>query len=74
MKCCICKDGETKPGTTTVTLERSGVTLLIRNVPAEICDVCGEKYHSAATTAEMRRELEAAERAGKELQVRLYAA
>ena len=74
MRCSICKDGETKPGVATVTLERGGVTLLIRNVPAEICDVCGEKYYSEAAVGKMRRELEAAEKAGEELQVRSYAA
>ena len=73
MKCNICKDGETKPGVTTVTLERSGVTLVIRNVPAEICDVCGEKYYDEKTVAEMRREFEAAERAGEEVQIRSFA-
>ena len=74
MKCFICKHGQTKPGLSTVTLERSGVTLLIRNVPTEICDECGERYYSEATTRAMRLELEAAEKVGKDLQVRSYAA
>jgi YgiT-type zinc finger domain-containing protein len=66
MKWFTCKDGETSPGVATVTLERSGVTLLIRNVPADTCDVCGERYHSEGTTAELRRELESAERVGED--------
>jgi len=74
LKCTICKHGEIKPGTTTVTLERGGVTLLVKNVPADICEVCGEKYYSEATTKELRQELEAAEKAGGELHVRSFAA
>lgn len=44
MKCVICKQGETQPGMTTVTLTRGEVTLVIKNVPADICDNCGEYY------------------------------
>ena len=42
MKCAICKNGETYPGTTTVTLTRGEATIVIKNVPAEVCDNCGE--------------------------------
>ncbi|MCA9913998.1 MAG: type II toxin-antitoxin system MqsA family antitoxin, partial [Anaerolineae bacterium] len=34
MKCVICKQGDTRPGTVTVTLERGGTTLVFKNVPA----------------------------------------
>ncbi len=37
MKCLICKQGETRPGLATVTLERDGATLVIRGVPARVC-------------------------------------
>jgi YgiT-type zinc finger domain-containing protein len=50
MKCVVCKHGETQPGYTTVTLERGGATLVIRKVPAEICENCGEAYVSAEVT------------------------
>lgn len=42
MKCVICKTGETRSGTTTVTLSRGETTVVIKNVPAEVCDTCGE--------------------------------
>lgn len=48
------KHGETKPGVTTITLDRGGVTLLVKNVPAEICEVCRDNYLSEATTKELR--------------------
>lgn len=44
MKCSICKQGETFPGQTTVTLTRGGTTVIIKDVPAEVCCVCGEYY------------------------------
>ena len=50
MKCVICRMGETRPGKATVTLERDGTTLVIKNVPADICANCGEEYVSADTT------------------------
>jgi YgiT-type zinc finger domain-containing protein len=44
MKCVICKHGEIKNGTTTITLERGSSTIVFKDVPAQICDNCGEKY------------------------------
>ncbi|HXU23412.1 MAG TPA: type II toxin-antitoxin system MqsA family antitoxin [Tepidiformaceae bacterium] len=44
MTCVICKAGATSPGTTTVTLERGGTVVIIRDVPAQVCEDCGEYY------------------------------
>ena len=46
MNCLICKNGETNPGTTTVTLERDNTVVVIKDVPAQVCDNCGEYYLS----------------------------
>ena len=46
MKCTICKTGHTHPGITTVTLQRDNTVVVIRDVPAEICEDCGEYYLS----------------------------
>ena len=46
MSCLICKTGETNPGTTTVTLERDNTVVVIKDVPAQVCDNCGEYYLS----------------------------
>ena len=53
MRCVICKGGETSKGVTTVVLKRGGTTLVFSEVPAEICDNCGEEY----ITSDMNREL-----------------
>lgn len=74
MHCVICKHGETRPGEATVTLERAGATVVIKGVPALICDNCGEYYLDEAMT---ERVLEMAERAvaeGAEVEVRRFAA
>jgi len=44
MRCLICKRGSTEPGTTTVTLERDGLIMVIKGVPAQVCENCGEAY------------------------------
>ena len=49
MKCVICQYGETEPGTTTVALTRDDTTIVIRDVPALICTICGEEYVDSTT-------------------------
>ena len=46
MKCAICHNGKTEKGNTTVVLERDQTTLVYKNVPANICNNCGEEYIS----------------------------
>lgn len=50
MKCVICKTGELHPDETTVTLNRKGSTVIIKNAPADVCDNCGEHYLSEEMT------------------------
>jgi YgiT-type zinc finger domain-containing protein len=74
MNCVICKHGETRPGTTTVTLERGGATLAIKSVPARICDNCGEAYVDEGTTSQLLGIADEALRAGVQVDVREFAA
>jgi YgiT-type zinc finger domain-containing protein len=74
MKCVICKHGETRPGKTTVTLERSGVTLVVKSVPAQICDKCGEAYVDEDITRQLLGTADEALRAGVQVDVREFAA
>ncbi len=46
MKCVICKHGDTHPGKVTVTFQRGGTTVILKEVPAEVCENCGEYYLS----------------------------
>lgn len=72
MKCVICKHGETRPGTASITLEREGTTIMIRDVPSEICDTCGEVYYSEEVTSVLLKQAEQAYREGIEFEVRHY--
>lgn len=74
MICLICKHGETRSGTATVTLEREGTTLVIKGVPAQVCANCGEEYVDEDTTARLLRTAEEAVRTGVQVDVRQYAA
>jgi YgiT-type zinc finger domain-containing protein len=74
MKCPICRNGETHPGTTTLTLERGPLTMVVRHVPAEICENCGEEYIDEATTQEALAQAENAARQGVTVEVREFAA
>ncbi len=74
MKCLICKNGDTRPGKATVTLERDETTLVIKGVPAEICANCGEEYVGEEITARLLIAAEEAAKKGVQVDVRQYVA
>jgi YgiT-type zinc finger domain-containing protein len=74
MKCIICKQGETQPGTATVTLERSNLTLVIKRVPAQVCQNCGEEYVDEETTLQLLKTAEEVAQAGAQVDIREYMA
>ena len=74
MRCQICKHGQTAPAHVTITLERHGATVVFRNVPAQVCDTCGEQYVDEKTTSKLLTQAAAAAQAGVQVEVRAYAA
>jgi YgiT-type zinc finger domain-containing protein len=66
--------GETRPGKTTVTLQRGETTVLIKGVPAEIRQDCGEYYLSEDVARRVYREAEAAAGRQAEVEILHYAA
>lgn len=74
LKCGICRQGDTRPGTATVTLERDEMTLVFKKVPAEVCEVCGEEYVSEDATARLLWIAEDAFEIGVKVDVREYVA
>ncbi len=73
MKCVVCNQAETVPGMTSVLLERDQLTLVVKNVPAQICPNCGEAYADETVTASLLREAEQMVKAGAKVDVREYA-
>lgn len=53
----------------TVTLERDGAILLVKDVPANVCQNCGERYYDAATTDRLLTLADRAFAQGTELEV-----
>jgi YgiT-type zinc finger domain-containing protein len=74
MKCIICKLEYIQPETAVVTLTRETLTLVVRDVPAQVCENCGEEYVDEVTTARLLQVAEEAARAGVQVDVRQYVA
>jgi YgiT-type zinc finger domain-containing protein len=74
MTCTICKHGETAKGIVTVTLQRGETTVVLKGVPADICDNCGEYYLDEIVASQVYAMAERAVRNGAEVEIRRYAA
>lgn len=64
MKCIVCRNGETRPGSTTETYELGTAVVVVRGIPAEVCGQCGEAYTDAETTRRLEAIVERARKAG----------
>ncbi|MBR8826654.1 MAG: type II toxin-antitoxin system MqsA family antitoxin [Gomphosphaeria aponina SAG 52.96 = DSM 107014] len=82
MNCVICKNGNTQPGLVTVTLERENCIVILKEVPAEVCENCGEYYlsdgrrppRSGRVTEQVLKRAETAINNGAEVEIIRYAA
>ena len=74
MICAICKKGTTKPGFVTVTLQRGESTVVIKDVPADVCANCGEYYLSVETSERVMHIGEEAVARGVQVEVSKYVA
>ncbi|MFA6043473.1 MAG: type II toxin-antitoxin system MqsA family antitoxin [Phycisphaerales bacterium] len=74
MKCPICKHGHRSPAKVTITLDRGPVTVVFKNVPAEVCSNCGEQFVDEKTTASLIQQAEATAKSGVAVEVRSFAA
>jgi YgiT-type zinc finger domain-containing protein len=74
MTCVICKHGKTQPGTTRIAVERGATVLVVRGVPAQVCDTCGEAYLSGEAVDRLHEMLAIAAQGGVQVEVREYVA
>ena len=74
MICVICKTGTTSPGSTTVTLQRANSVIVIRDVPANICQDCGEYYLNEQVARKVYKLAEDADQRNAEVEILHYAA
>ncbi|WBL41278.1 type II toxin-antitoxin system MqsA family antitoxin [Algoriphagus halophytocola] len=69
MECTLCKNGTTEKGLVTVTLEKGGTIVLIKEVPADVCTNCGHYYLSSEMTKLVLEKGNEAYTKGAELEV-----
>jgi YgiT-type zinc finger domain-containing protein len=74
MTCVLCKTGHSQPGSATVTLERNRTVVVFKDVPADICQNCGEYYLSDAVAKRIYQQAEEAVQRNAEVEVLRYAA
>lgn len=53
MNCTVCHHGHTGLATTTVTFHRDGTTVVVNEVPADVCDNCSEPYIAEDITTQV---------------------
>ena len=69
MECVICKSGTMHDGNVTITLEKNGSIILIKEVPAQVCDVCEHYYLDEQTAKEVLKRGNDCLQKGTELEV-----
>ena len=74
MKCTICKTGEMRSGHATVTLQRANTVVVIKDVPAQVCQDCGEYYLDEPVVQRVYAQADAAAQRHAEVEVVQYAA
>ena len=52
MRCDLCP-GQYVDKLTVVPLKREGRTVVVEDVPARVCDLCGDRLYSASTFSEL---------------------
>lgn len=55
MKKCYIYNGDVEPEHVSVECEWNGKKMIIEDVPAEVCEQCGERYFDGETTLRMEK-------------------
>lgn len=66
--------GRTKPGRATLTFERGDATVVVKEIPGEVCDACGEANLTPETVRRLERIVDEAVASGVQVDVRRYLA
>jgi len=69
MKCPICREGNTSDGKSTVTVENNGAIIFFKDVPALICNNCGEAYFTSEISKKLFQLAQESLKKGAELEV-----
>ena len=74
MKCLAWTHGSPDPGETTFTAERDGVLVVVRHVPALICQTCGEEYLDDSVVDGLYQQVEKAVKGNNEVNIEEFQA
>jgi YgiT-type zinc finger domain-containing protein len=74
MNCVICKSGIYTDGFATVVLTKYGSVVIVKNVPAKVCNQCGEYILDAATSRRILVLAQEAYAKGSEVEIYSFAA
>ena len=74
MNCIGCRGGLLNQGQTTFAVDEDGVLVVIRKVPALICDQCGEEYLDEIVTQRLETEVNNALRTGEKVIIQEFRA
>jgi len=74
MKCVICRTGKTNSGKATVTLQRRDTVVVIKDVPAQVCQDCGEYYLDDLVAMQVYAQADDAVKRHAEVEILHYAA
>jgi YgiT-type zinc finger domain-containing protein len=72
VKCVICKEGDLQSRIVSVNFERDGAWLVVQNVPALVCDGCGERYFDDEITRQLLAMVKNTLKPGVSLDIRQY--
>lgn len=72
MTCPICGHDDLTPGTTTFAADADGTVVVVRCVPAQVCEHCGEAFIDDAVAAHLEALAANAKDSGTESLVRHY--
>ena len=67
--CMFCKCHTVKSGTTTHVVNYKGCLIIIKNVPCEECEQCGEKYYTDEVAEKLEQIVNSAKKMMQELSV-----
>lgn len=74
MNCPLCRNGQLRSGRAATSILRESLVLVVRDVPADICDNCGEQFFDADVTDRLLDIADEAMEAGVSVDVRRYVA
>lgn len=73
MKCSQCETGTMQPGTAPLVTDQDGQLLVLRHIPAEVCEQCGNTEFEAEVVDQAQAQMHAMRDAGAPVAIAEFA-